>query len=89
MTPVASEEERFDGCLGEVEAGHFLLPREASWLDDFRNELRAIPHGRHDDQADSFSQFVRFQVRRWNWILTEYERDGRARRMIRLNERPW
>lgn len=87
--PVTSKEDRFNACLAEVEAGHFLLPQEAPWLDEFRNELRAFPHGRHDDQADSFSQFVRHQLRHWTWLLTEYEPDGRARDAIRLEKRPW
>nr|WP_166177853.1 phage terminase large subunit [Altererythrobacter segetis] len=57
-----SKEERFNGCLGEVEAGHFLLPREAPWLHDFRDELRAFPQGKYDDRVDSFSQFVKYQL---------------------------
>jgi predicted phage terminase large subunit-like protein len=86
---VASKDERFNGCLQEVEAGHFVLPREAPWLDDFRNELRAFPHGKHDDQADSFSQFVTHQLTHWLWMLTEYEPDGRVRDLVRIDERPW
>tara|TARA_Y100000815_G_scaffold245846_1_gene245000 strand:- start:4131 stop:5591 length:1461 start_codon:yes stop_codon:yes gene_type:complete len=88
-TPVVSKEDRFNACLAEVESGQFLLPREAPWLDDFRNELRAFPHGKYDDQADSFSQFVRHQLRHWTWLLTEYEPDGRARNVVRLEKRPW
>lgn len=89
IKPVASKEERFNGCLGEVEGGHFLLPREASWLDSFLHELRAFPHGKHDDQVDSFSQFVKYQQRKWAWVLTEYETDGRARDVVRRQRRPW
>ena len=50
-TPVASKEDRFNACIAEVESGRFLLPREALWLDDFRNELRAFPHGKYDDHG--------------------------------------
>jgi predicted phage terminase large subunit-like protein len=50
-----SKEERFNGRLAEVEAGQFVPPKEAPWLDDFRHELRALPQGKHDDQVDSFS----------------------------------
>jgi predicted phage terminase large subunit-like protein len=42
----------------KIEAGHVFLPRNAAWLDDFRTELLQFPHGRHDDQVDSFSQFL-------------------------------
>ena len=89
IDPVSSKEERFNGCLAEVEAGHFLLPREAPWLEAFRHELRAFPNGKHDDQVDSFSQFVKYQQRKWAWILTEYEPDGRVSYAIEHRERPW
>jgi len=89
VTPIANKEERFNGCLGEVEAGHFLLPREASWLDDFKRELKAFPHGKHDDQVDSFSQFVKYQLATWRWVLTDFEPDGRAVRIDRYDHRPW
>jgi predicted phage terminase large subunit-like protein len=89
IDPINSKEERFNGCLGEVEAGHFLLPAEAAWRDPFLHELRAFPHGKHDDQVDSFSQFVKYQQRKWPWILTEYEADGRARDVVRYDQRPW
>lgn len=87
--PVASEKELFNGCLAEVEAGYFVLPREAAWFDEFRNELRAFPHGKHDDQFDSFSQFVRHQMRNWRWILTERNERGRVRNLVSLEKRPW
>ncbi|MGX7895925.1 phage terminase large subunit [Tsuneonella sp. HG222] len=86
---VASKEERFNGCLGEVEAGHFLLPREAAWLDAFRFELKAFPQGKHDDQVDSFSQFVKHQMANWRWVLTERTLERRVRNIVRLKQRPW
>jgi predicted phage terminase large subunit-like protein len=89
IPPVSSKEERFNGCLAEVEAGHFLLPSAAPWFDDFRRELQAFPDGKYDDQADSFSQFVLFQLPRWRWLLTERAKDGRVRQHIRLERRPW
>lgn len=89
VSPVSSKEERFNGCLAEVEAGHFLLPSAAPWLDDFRRELQAFPDGKYDDQADSFSQFVLFQLRNWRWLLEERNDKGRLRRPVRLKKRPW
>ena len=41
-----------------LEAGPVLLPEQAPWLDDLRTELLQFPHGRHDDQADSLSQYL-------------------------------
>ena len=35
-----------------------LLPERAPWLQDFQTEILQFPHGRHDDQVDSLSQFL-------------------------------
>jgi predicted phage terminase large subunit-like protein len=84
-----SKEERFNGCLAEVEAGHFLLPRDAPWLAELRQELKAFPQGRYDDQVDSFSQFVKYQMHHWRWVLTEFTPQGRVREKVRLRKRSW
>lgn len=89
MRPALSKEERFTGCLAEVEAGHFLLPNNATWIEAFRSEIRAFPYARHDDQVDSFSQFVHYQLRNWSYILTEYTEKGRPIRSVRNAKRPW
>ena len=44
----------------KIEAGHIHLPRHADWLDTFLLELLAFPNGRHDDQVDSVSQFLKW-----------------------------
>lgn len=87
--PALSKEERFTGCLAEVEAGHFLLPKDASWLEAFRSEIRAFPFSRNDDQVDSFSQFVNYQLKNWRYIVTEFTPQGRKRDLVRLRKRPW
>lgn len=89
ICPATSKEERFAGCLAEVEAGNLLLPVEAPWLAVFRSELKAFPSSRHDDQVDSFSQFVGFQLVNWRWHLTDFAPDGRTIRLVRLRTRPW
>lgn len=89
VRPATSKEERFTGCLGEVEAGLILLPNDAPWIEAFRSEIRAFPYGRHDDQVDSFSQFVNYQIGHWRFILTEHTPEGRSVRPIRLGRRPW
>jgi predicted phage terminase large subunit-like protein len=83
------KEERFIGTLGEVEAGNLLLPMDARWLGAFKSELKAFPSGRHDDQVDSFSQFVQFQMQNWRWALTEYSEKGRPKRIVRQSRRNW
>jgi predicted phage terminase large subunit-like protein len=56
--PNGSKADRVVAQSAKIEAGHVSLPRTAHWLDDFLLELLAFPHGRHDDQVDSVSQFL-------------------------------
>ena len=44
-----------------IEAGHVYLPNRAPWLDELRRELAEFPNGRHDDQIDSITQFLKWQ----------------------------
>ena len=37
------------------------MPNRAPWLDEFRREITEFPNGRHDDQVDSLSQFLKWQ----------------------------
>jgi predicted phage terminase large subunit-like protein len=55
----------------KIEAGHVLLPQSAPWLEDFKTEVLLFPHGRHDDQVDSMSQFLAWHSGR----LTLFEAD--------------
>lgn len=41
-----------------IEGGRVFLPESAPWLGEFEKEVLAFPHGRHDDQVDSMSQFL-------------------------------
>jgi predicted phage terminase large subunit-like protein len=52
------KEVRFNAACAPIEAGTVLLPREAPWLADFRREMMGFPRTKHDDQADSVSQFL-------------------------------
>jgi predicted phage terminase large subunit-like protein len=49
---------RLHAQSARIEAGHVWLPVEAAWLEELRIELSSFPNGRHDDQADSISQFL-------------------------------
>lgn len=51
-------------CTARIESGAVQLPPTAPWLDAFRTELMAFPHGKHDDQADALSQLI-------NWTRTK------------------
>jgi predicted phage terminase large subunit-like protein len=50
------------------ETGKILLPREASWLPAYLEELLGFPNRRHDDQVDSTSQAL-------DWFQQRLARD--------------
>lgn len=89
IPPRGDKVERVNGCLGEIEAGHILLPSEAPWLETLCSELRAFPDGRHDDQVDSISQFIIWQLKNWKRLLEERRPDGRLKELVRNRDRPW
>ena len=60
LVPKGSKELRMLQVLPRLEQGHLHVPRGASWLPAFRDEVCAFPYGRHDDQVDALSQFVRY-----------------------------
>ena len=62
--PMGDKVTRASAGSAKIEAGHVLLPESAPWLDDFEAEVLAFPHGRHDDQVDSMSQFLTWMGRR-------------------------
>jgi predicted phage terminase large subunit-like protein len=70
VKPDGSKADRMAAQSAKIEAGHVHLPRHADWLDTFLLELLAFPHGRHDDQVDSVSQFLK-------WVATRkvYDQD--------------
>jgi predicted phage terminase large subunit-like protein len=47
------------------ETGKVLLPRTASWLPVYLEELLGFPNSRHDDQVDSTSQALDYLQRRF------------------------
>lgn len=58
--PEGSKVDRMVAQSAKIEAGHVHLPKEADWLAIFLHELLAFPTGRHDDQVDSVSQFLKW-----------------------------
>ena len=62
IVPEGDKWMRMEAQTPRFEAGHVLLPKEAPWLATFLDELLAFPRGRHDDQVDSVSQFLK-----WAW----------------------
>jgi predicted phage terminase large subunit-like protein len=66
IKPEGCKADRMAAQSAKIEAGHVHLPKEAGWLDDFLLEVLAFPKGRHDDQIDSFSQFLIWASTRWS-----------------------
>ena len=58
-TPRGDKVSRLTHQLAKIEAGMVYLPKNAPWLAALKSELAVFPHGRHDDQVDSMSQFLR------------------------------
>ncbi|MBP0113868.1 phage terminase large subunit [Bradyrhizobium vignae] len=60
IKPEGSKADRMAAQSFRIEAGQVHLPKDAPWLDDYLLELLAFPHGKHDDQVDSTSQFLKW-----------------------------
>ncbi len=60
VKPEGSKVDRMAAQSAKIEAGHVHLPNGAPWLGEFLTELLSFPNGRHDDQVDSVSQFLRW-----------------------------
>lgn len=70
VVPKQDKATRLMSVSAMIEAGRVLVPREAHWLAEFRSELTLFPNARHDDQVDSFSQFLRwFEKPDFQWQI--------------------
>ena len=58
VKPKGDKVMRMHAHTAAIEAGRVHVPSRASWLDEFGFEIRAFPHGRHDDQVDALSQLM-------------------------------
>ncbi len=68
IVPKQDKATRLMSVSAMIEAGRVMVPKEAPWLAEFRRELTMFPNGRHDDQVDSLSQFLKWfdqPVFRW------------------------
>ncbi len=66
--PESDKITRMSAQSAQIEAGRVFLARGAAWLGDFQAELLQFPHGRHDDQVDSLSQFLAWVQKRRDTI---------------------
>lgn len=88
VKPIAGKVERLIAQTGQIEEGRVYLPARLEGLDDLLGELRAFPHGKHDDLADSMTQMLRYSIDHWRYTETEYMPDGRAKDVLRNRKRP-
>jgi predicted phage terminase large subunit-like protein len=58
IVPIRDKVTRLSVVTDVIETGKVFLPKDAPWLDAFREELRVFPNGKHDDQIDCLSQFL-------------------------------
>lgn len=86
--PSTNKVERLLAQTGQIEEGRVFLPANLEGLDQFLGELRAFPHGRHDDQVDSLSQMLEYALDNWRYAERERMPDGRAKEPLRGNKRP-
>ncbi|MBR0938866.1 phage terminase large subunit [Bradyrhizobium jicamae] len=57
--------------------GQVLLPQEASWLADLEDELFGFPGSRYDDQVDSISQALAYEIATNEWTDQALKNFGR------------
>lgn len=47
-------------ALPKIENGSFLLPKSATWLTDYENELLRFPNTKYDNQVDATTMILEF-----------------------------
>lgn len=67
IKPVKDKVTRAAQQSATFEAGRVHLPKQASWLDTLMIELLQFPSARNDDQVDSVTQFLNWQVHEKKW----------------------
>jgi predicted phage terminase large subunit-like protein len=71
VKPVLDKRTRMSIQSGKIASGQVFLPIAASWLDDFETELFSFPGARHDDQVDSVSQALAYEISSNDWMTNE------------------
>ncbi len=74
ILPEGDKISRMSAQSAKIEGGQVYLLKQAPWLGDLQAELLQFPHGRHDDQVDSISQFLNWVERRPGnaWAMQEF-----------------
>jgi predicted phage terminase large subunit-like protein len=64
IKPKGDKAMRMHAHTAALEGGKVFLRKDATWLDEFRSEVLAFPHGKHDDQVDALSQLMTWNEER-------------------------
>jgi predicted phage terminase large subunit-like protein len=80
VKPERDKPTRMSIQSAKFQAGQVFLPNEASWLNDLETELFSFPGGRHDDQVDSISQALAYEISSSEWS------DEALKNLGKLNE---
>jgi predicted phage terminase large subunit-like protein len=64
VKPTGDKVMRMHPHTATLETGKVFVKAGAPWIDDFRTEVLAFPHGRHDDQVDALSQLMTWDADR-------------------------
>ena len=67
VKPEGDKEARMSVQSAKFESGQVFLPTQASWLDALETELFSFPGARHDDQIDSISQALGYEMPTHEW----------------------
>jgi predicted phage terminase large subunit-like protein len=96
VKPEHNKESRMSIQSAKFESGQVLFPCEAPWLHALEEELFAFPGSRHDDQVDSISQALAYEIKLSPWTAKSVAgyaafADGLAMDSYfgRLIGRPW
>lgn len=73
IQPEADKETRARTTAAAVEAQRVALPNDAPWLSAYEREMLLFPNGKHDDQVDSTSQFLKWINGRAGDSVARYE----------------
>jgi predicted phage terminase large subunit-like protein len=68
VKPLFDKRTRMSIQSAKFESGQVFLPTAASWLDDLELELFSFPGGRYDDQIDSISQALAYEISGGEWM---------------------
>ena len=60
VVPKDDKATRLQSVSHLIEGGRVAVPKVAPWLAEFQREITLFPAGKHDDQVDSLSQFLKW-----------------------------